>query len=105
MLRRKSARNNTCSGQFTRGTGPVAMPFTARDGHAYRLGPMICYEDILPEYGRRLAPLRPDLFVNITNDAWFGDTAEPWAHGTVFRTPWSSWTARASTSPCMKPAA
>jgi apolipoprotein N-acyltransferase len=22
----------------------------------------------------------PELLVNITNDAWFGDTAEPWEH-------------------------
>jgi apolipoprotein N-acyltransferase len=41
---------------------------------------MICYEDILTDFGRKLAALHPHLLVNITNDAWFGDTAEPWEH-------------------------
>jgi apolipoprotein N-acyltransferase len=46
----------------------------------FRLGPLICYEDILPGFARRVAALRPNLFVNITNDAWFGRTAEPYQH-------------------------
>jgi apolipoprotein N-acyltransferase len=46
----------------------------------YRVAPMICYEDIIPRFGRRLAALHPQLFVNITNDAWFGRTSEPWQH-------------------------
>ena len=50
---------------------------------AARLGMMICYEDILPRFGRRLQPLGPNLLVNLTNDAWFGDTAEPWLHQTL----------------------
>jgi apolipoprotein N-acyltransferase len=64
---------------FARGDKVVTFPFT-HDGKSYRLGPMICYEDILPGFGRKLAALHPHLLVNITNDAWFGDTAEPWEH-------------------------
>lgn len=45
-----------------------------------RIAPMICYEDLLPAFGRRLAALRPQLLVNLTNDAWFGATAEPYQH-------------------------
>ncbi len=45
-----------------------------------KIGTLICYEAIFPEiaaeYGRKGA----DLFVNITNDAWFGRTAAPWQH-------------------------
>jgi hypothetical protein len=41
---------------------------------------MICYEDIFPSFGRRVAKLGPNLLVNITNDAWFGNTSEPWEH-------------------------
>jgi apolipoprotein N-acyltransferase len=64
---------------FARGDKVVTFPFT-HEGQSYRLGPMICYEDILPGFGRKLAALHPHLLVNITNDAWFGDTAEPWEH-------------------------
>ncbi|HEU5060550.1 MAG TPA: apolipoprotein N-acyltransferase, partial [Kofleriaceae bacterium] len=64
---------------FARGEGVTTFPFS-HEGVDYRLGPMICYEDILPGFGRKLAALHPHLLVNITNDAWFGDTAEPWEH-------------------------
>lgn len=46
----------------------------------YRLGVMICYEDILPKFNRRLADLEPHVILNVTNDAWFGKTAEPYLH-------------------------
>ena len=64
---------------FARGDKVTTFPFS-HDGVDYRLGPLICYEDILPGFGRKLAALHPHLLVNITNDAWFGDTAEPWEH-------------------------
>lgn len=41
----------------------------------------ICYEDVLPEAVREgVVPGVTDVLVNLTNDAWFGDTAEPWQH-------------------------
>lgn len=67
------------AGHFARGKAVTTFPLTV-DGTTYRLGPMICYEDILPRFGRVLARQRPHIFVNITNDAWFGDTSEPWEH-------------------------
>lgn len=60
---------------FARGTTVTTFPF--RD---YKIGPLICYEDILPAFTRRLAELRPNLLINITNDAWFGATSEPYEH-------------------------
>ncbi len=62
---------------FARGDGVTTFPLGR-----YRLGPMICYEDIIPAFGNRLAAERPspNLLVNITNDAWFGATSEPWEH-------------------------
>ncbi len=67
------------SSNFARGEGVATFPFRGR-----RLGPMICYEDIIPSFGRRLVHLpageRPHLLVNITNDAWFGATSEPYEH-------------------------
>jgi len=57
--------------------GDEVSVFSFRD---WKIGPLICYEDIIPSFGRRLAPLEPDLLVNVTNDAWFGKTSEPWEH-------------------------
>jgi apolipoprotein N-acyltransferase len=54
----------------------------------HRLGVMICYEDILPAFIRRVAEHDPHVLINITNDAWFGETSEPYLHLAlaVFRT-------------------
>ncbi|MBL4689549.1 MAG: apolipoprotein N-acyltransferase [Nannocystaceae bacterium] len=54
----------------------------------WRLGPFICYEDILPRFVREAAQQRVHVFVNLTNDAWFGLTDEPTQHLglAVFRT-------------------
>jgi len=62
-----------------RGEDPAVFPFE-HAGRTFKLGPLICYEDILPSFARRVAALGPNLFVNITNDAWFGKTAEPYQH-------------------------
>ena len=41
---------------------------------------MVCYEDILVSFAHRLGGLDPDVLINITNDAWFGKTSEPYLH-------------------------
>jgi apolipoprotein N-acyltransferase len=64
---------------FSRGSTPAAFPLSVA-GRDYVVGPLICYEDILPSFTRRVAQLGPNAFVNITNDAWFGRTAEPYQH-------------------------
>ncbi len=46
----------------------------------YRIGVMICYEDILPAFTRKVADQKPHILINITNDAWFGKTSEPYLH-------------------------
>ncbi|MBI4510680.1 MAG: apolipoprotein N-acyltransferase [Deltaproteobacteria bacterium] len=68
------------AGQFSRGREVRTLPFSQSDGTTVRLGPMICLEDILPAFGRKLAQHHPHLLVNLTNDAWYGDTSEPWQH-------------------------
>jgi apolipoprotein N-acyltransferase len=67
-------------GRFTPGTETITFTLRTNDGREWRLGPMICIEDVLPSYGRELGRLRPHLLVNITDDSWFGDTSEPWQH-------------------------
>jgi apolipoprotein N-acyltransferase len=64
---------------FNRGSEPAVFPFRVGD-RDFRIAPLICYEDILPGFTRRAAALEPNLLVNITNDAWFGKTAEPYQH-------------------------
>ena len=46
-----------------------------------RISTLVCYEDVLPRFTRSAVQEgNPHLLVNITNDAWFGDTQEPWIH-------------------------
>lgn len=74
---------------FEPGDEVVALPYyNARTDSTFRLGMMICYEDILPSFGRLVHAHRPHVLINQTNDAWFGDSAEPWLHQTLaaFRT-------------------
>lgn len=67
--------------------------FGRRDGYGFMPGPgprlidlpvgralpLICYEAIFPRDVNR-APERPDLLVQLTNDAWFGTLAGPQQH-------------------------
>lgn len=64
------------TGHFESGTRRDALV----SGRA-RMTVFVCYEDLLPEFTRTLvATGRPNLLVNLTNDAWYGDTHEPWIH-------------------------
>lgn len=47
----------------------------------HSIATVICYEDIIPGFVNRIVRNGdPDLLANLTNDAWFGDTTEPWIH-------------------------
>lgn len=62
-------------GQFGFGSGPA----TLRLPGVPAFGPMICYEAIFPAQVVDQAD-RPDWLVNITNDAWFGNSTGPRQH-------------------------
>jgi apolipoprotein N-acyltransferase len=64
---------------FSRGSDPAVFPLEV-GGRQFHVAPLICYEDILPGFARRAAKLGPNAFINMTNDAWFGRTAEPYQH-------------------------
>ncbi len=75
------------AGDFGKGAAPTVLELPARaavsgegDRPSVRLGILNCYEDIMPGFNRRIARNSPDLLVNLTNDAWFGQTNEPWQH-------------------------
>ncbi|MFD1697085.1 apolipoprotein N-acyltransferase [Roseibium aestuarii] len=57
--------------------GFARMPLTLRSGKT--LLPLICYEAIFPNE-LAMEGGRPDLILNVTNDAWFGHTAGPYQH-------------------------
>ncbi|HHH28162.1 MAG TPA: apolipoprotein N-acyltransferase [Polyangiaceae bacterium] len=64
------------SSHLTEGTSLAPLRFGA-----HRLSTTICYEDIIPSYVNAMMRVhRPDLMVNLTNDAWFGDSLEPIQH-------------------------
>jgi apolipoprotein N-acyltransferase len=47
----------------------------------WRIAVPICYEVIRPEFVRRMMRASsPHLLVTLANDAWFGDSEEPWLH-------------------------
>jgi apolipoprotein N-acyltransferase len=68
------------SSRFRAGSGPAVLPLPVAGDGTWRLGPLICYEDLLPEYIARAGALHPDLLVNITSDQWFGADTEPYEH-------------------------
>lgn len=57
---------------ITPGAGPINQVW-----HSLRFAPLICYESIFPRHARQLAADGADLFINISNDAWFGEAAKP----------------------------
>lgn len=58
--------------------GKDFMPFTVAQN--IKVGSLICYEAIFPQYAHRFAQEGADIIVNVTNDAWFGNSAGPYQH-------------------------
>lgn len=61
--------------RFNRGTHTQPLQL-----NGIRYGVLICYEDILPRFVQQVMKAAPHVLINITNDAWFGDTNEPVIH-------------------------
>lgn len=60
---------------FARGHGPEVKRFGG-----LIVGPQICYEGLFPGFSRALADGGAQVFVNLTNDSWFGARSEPQQH-------------------------
>lgn len=58
---------------FKKGNGPQAISLTT----GITALPLICYEIIFPE---EIPTTNIDFFINVTNDAWYGDSAGPRQH-------------------------
>ena len=64
------------TGRFTPGTSLAPLPWGP-----FRVSALICYEDVVPSFTREAVTVgKPHLLVSIANDAWFGDSTEPWQH-------------------------
>lgn len=86
-------------GNFARGAKAVTLPMRAsrttldlngvvnRQTVFYKFGVLICFEDVFPYISREFVHDGADLLVNMTNDAWFGDTGALRQHmqASVFR--------------------
>ena len=72
---------------FTRGKSYENL-FVEKDGHRVGVMPLVCFEDTVARHARRFVRFDlPQFMVNVTNDAWFYDSAEPHQHfsNAIFR--------------------
>ena len=67
-------------GEFSR--GKFRKVFQS-GGHSY--GIFICYESVFADEIRHFAELGAEVFVNISDDGWYGDTSAPWQHLNMVR--------------------
>lgn len=58
-----------------RGEGPGLLEVAG-----FRMGPLICYEDLLPDFVAETTAQDVHVLVNLTNDSWFGKTKEQSQH-------------------------
>ncbi|HNX90288.1 MAG TPA: apolipoprotein N-acyltransferase [Candidatus Omnitrophota bacterium] len=70
---------------FSTATAPNGA--ITRVSNFFKVGALICFEDVFPEISRDFAVKGADILVNITNDGWFGRTAASEQHlqSSVFR--------------------
>jgi apolipoprotein N-acyltransferase len=57
------------------GEEPVVFALSTPRG-GFRFGTLICYESIFPEPSREMVRRGADFLVNLSNDGWYGKTAE-----------------------------
>jgi apolipoprotein N-acyltransferase len=67
-------------GLFTRGTERNSFLLPTQSGGSHRYGVFICYEAVFADEVRQFARHGAEVFVNISDDGWYGDTSAPWQH-------------------------
>lgn len=58
----------------------IGEPGEIYDVAVGKFGILICYESIFEDLSRRYRRKGADFIINITNDAWYGETAAPYQH-------------------------
>ena len=66
-------------GSFLPGQSAEAIT-VAVGGRDYRLGPLICYEDVFPRLARATAAAGADVLIVVTNNGWYGEEGMPFQH-------------------------
>ena len=65
---------------FSRGTERKVFRIEDAHGQSHRYGIFICYESVFADEIRQFAKNGAEVFVNISDDGWYGDTSAPWQH-------------------------
>jgi apolipoprotein N-acyltransferase len=67
-------------GGYTPGTARNVFLLDTQNGGAHRYGVFICYEAVFADEVRQFAQHDAEVFVNLSDDGWYGDTSAPWQH-------------------------
>ena len=65
----------TAPDEFVKGRSPICF-----DTFMGKIAASICFETLYPDYIRQSVRQGAEVLVNISNDAWFGDSAMPYMH-------------------------
>ncbi len=71
---------STEAGDFAAGTNQTVLP-----AGAHNVGAFVCYESVLPGFVRKFADEGAEVYVNISNDGWFGRSAARDQHLAIAR--------------------
>ena len=71
---------NATAGEFTAGNEITVFSLPYSGEQSLYVSPLICYEDVVPELSWAAAKKGAQVLVNLTNDAWFGNTIAPYQH-------------------------
>lgn len=66
--------------KFDRGDERKVFRLGTQSGTSHRYGVFICYEAVFADEVRHFAQLGAEVLVNISDDAWYGNTSAPWQH-------------------------
>src|SRR4029079_5478082 len=68
--------------------GPMVLWVRPKNAAPLRIAPLVCYDAVVPSHARAAALDGAELFVTLSNDAWFGRGPGTWLHlaSSVFRT-------------------
>ncbi len=65
---------------YTPGSMRKVFLLAGAKGELHRYGVFICYESVFADEVRQFAERGAEVFVNVSDDGWYGDTSAPWQH-------------------------